>query len=638
MALYLSERRIKEAVIRIGHAGVPHGRLFDFLIIKRMMKVTSTGTAQVSQSNPVFVDALDQLGLKRSSTGQPLDPERPYFNVFDGESKSKKYVSNGTNTTLGGAKWTSNIVDVVANNPRTVALRADYLANAPGFFRSRSGSPPKLTDVAVWYFRDSDVDSIVGGATTDDSRMELLVGAFTAEVGLDPDEVAVLFDSAPDLLTFEDAFDSVVANPVSYLPDVLPLPVPSSGSQAKSAASFRLTAALAAKQFVILTGPSGTGKSQTAIALAEAVQEVVGTGAGSVFALVAVGPDWTSPKKVLGFKSPFGKSRTDGAGNATNETYEVTAVVRLLLRASGARETPHFLIFDEMNLSHVERYFAPFLSFMEAGILLSDPDAALLLEPDEVRLALEVLRDENASSPEANAAQALVDSGAGLRLPRNVHIIGTVNVDETTYMFSPKVLDRAHVIELESTRPSGYLGGFSPPTDRAISASVACGHLVNAMTRSGTTPGGQANQSFSRLQQAGFADMEVEALSALTVSALDDCYDGLVDSGFGFGFRVSREVIDLVVSWIELQLAMGDVKDDVHGNWLDALDAAILQKVLPKLHGNRRTIGQVLEALTASLSSFGQEEGIVNPFPRSVAKLRRMKTRLESIGHVSFVG
>src|SRR5439155_22229505 len=82
-------------------------------------------------------------------------------------------------------------------------------------------------------------------------------------------------------------------------------------------------------------------------------------------------------------------------------------------------ESAHFLILDEMNLSHVERYFADILSSMESR---------------------EALR--------LHSAGDLVDSvPSQLSLPQNLFVVGTVNVDETTYMFSPKVLDRANVIE-----------------------------------------------------------------------------------------------------------------------------------------------------------------------------------------------
>jgi 5-methylcytosine-specific restriction endonuclease McrBC GTP-binding regulatory subunit McrB len=135
--------------------------------------------------------------------------------------------------------------------------------------------------------------------------------------------------------------------------------------------------------------------------------------------------------------------------------------LRLILRANHPEATaiPYFLIFDEMNLSHVERYFAPFLSLMEAANILDEDDAAPLVEPQSLATISEILEDENSASPEAESAKALVSNGQALRLPSNLFFVGTVNVDETTYMFSPKVLDRAHVIEINSEKPSLYLKG-----------------------------------------------------------------------------------------------------------------------------------------------------------------------------------
>ena len=105
---------------------------------------------------------------------------------------------------------------------------------------------------------------------------------------------------------------------------------------------------------------------------------------GATFELVTVGPDWTSPKLLLGYRTPFGKVRKLEDGSETNESYEITNVLRLLLRAShpDVAEVPHFLIFDEMNLSHVERYFAPFLSLMEAANVLERAGVALIDEQD----------------------------------------------------------------------------------------------------------------------------------------------------------------------------------------------------------------------------------------------------------------
>ena len=81
---------------------------------------------------------------------------------------------------------------------------------------------------------------------------------------------------------------------------------------------------------------------------------------------------------------------------------------------------PYFLILDEMNLSHVERYFADFLSVMESK--------------DKFKLHSDKVNEKSKVPYE-------------LDWPKNLFVVGTVNIDETTYMFSPKVLDRANTIE-----------------------------------------------------------------------------------------------------------------------------------------------------------------------------------------------
>jgi len=106
----------------------------------------------------------------------------------------------------------------------------------------------------------------------------------------------------------------------------------------------------------------------------------------------------------------------------------------LIIQANQRPDLPHFLILDEMNLSHVERYFADFLSVME-----SKEDIPLYSE-------------------------GTVDNGVPpkLNVPSNLFIIGTVNIDETTNMFSPKVLDRANTIEFRVTREEmeSFLGNI----------------------------------------------------------------------------------------------------------------------------------------------------------------------------------
>ena len=102
--------------------------------------------------------------------------------------------------------------------------------------------------------------------------------------------------------------------------------------------------------------------------------------------------------------------------------YQSTPAYELIKNAEDDSENPYFLILDEMNLSHVERYFADFLSAIESG--------------EEI---------------------PLYGNNDKLTLPDNLFIIGTVNVDETTYMFSPKVLDRANTIEFDTLLAWEYM-------------------------------------------------------------------------------------------------------------------------------------------------------------------------------------
>lgn len=177
---------------------------------------------------------------------------------------------------------------------------------------------------------------------------------------------------------------------------------------------------LATKPFVILSGISGTGKTKLGQLVAEYV--VRATGGRAKKAFVSVRPDWTDNSYLLGWY------------NAIAERYETTAVLDLILEASGEPEIPHFIILDEMNIAKVEHYFSDFLSAMESRWI----DAGGKVHQEPIRLHNQ--GDEGEWGPGPGVPSEIA-------LPLNVYVTGTVNVDESTYMFSPKVLDRANVIE-----------------------------------------------------------------------------------------------------------------------------------------------------------------------------------------------
>lgn len=251
--------------------------------------------------------------------------------------------------------------------------------------------------------------------------------------------------------------------------------------------------------------------------------------------VVAVGADWTSNENILGYPDGLDLKR-----------YVKTKTLDLILSAIQSPDQPYFLILDEMNLSHVERYFADFLSALETGEavhLHSDGDF-----PE--------IRDGVPSR---------------IKLPANLFVIGTVNIDETTYMFSPKVLDRANVIEFRagSSAMSSFL-----KNPKSLDSSQLAGK------------GGNFSKSLLKLNgQSNLTETEAEKMA----QELMRVFHVLESCGSEFGFRVAKEISAFV----------GIHKELSDGNWEIrlALDAQIIQKILPKLHGTRNQLEPILWGL-----------------------------------------
>lgn len=426
--------------------------------------------------------------------------------------------------------------------------------------------------------------------------------------------------------------------------------------------SLDLVTALAAKGFVILTGPSGTGKSRAALRLGQSLDlldEYDNGVQGSAYELVPVAADWTDTRGLLGYTNPFGPSRMTSSGETTNTTYEITPALRLLLRAASPASAgmPYMLILDEMNLSHVERYLSPILSLTEANRSRLADSTVALLSPEVMALIADVLGSSEPNSPEAEAARELVADGRGLPVPTNLLVIGTVNVDETTYMFSPKVLDRAHVLEIESLRPRDF---FETGADGGADISAE-----SALELLSWAAGCHADRDFERspsdlLTEAmaiASGDREmIEAMPEATVCLLDGAYWLLGPVGFRFGYRAVKEVCAYLLCWVKAQLT----RQESLSEWPEALDRAFVQKILPRVHGSRRQLGESLSALELFLEGHDQTSdepasyrvgaetiGIEpvarfelpgeEPMRRSRAKLSQMRQDLQSTGYATFI-
>ncbi|MDF1826417.1 MAG: hypothetical protein P1U68_17360 [Verrucomicrobiales bacterium] len=273
------------------------------------------------------------------------------------------------------------------------------------------------------------------------------------------------------------------------------------------------------------------------------------------------------------------RTTTIGEGESASEhpVYQTTPVLDLLLEATrpGNEAFPFFLILDEMNLSHVERYFADFLSVME------QKDGELALHSEGPR------DDENFRLP--RYANDPIGVPRTLPYPQNLFVIGTVNVDETTYMFSPKVLDRANVIEFEVK--SGQISDFlSAPHEYPEPPKAADG----------------VAEAFLALAKKARLDPDKGGLDALTGSAAEDATKHLVAlfeilkrGRFEFAYRTANEVMRYLRVCRYLAAEESDEARDAwdKGGWIDDLDAQIVQKILPKLHGSMGRVGHLLGAL-----------------------------------------
>lgn len=290
----------------------------------------------------------------------------------------------------------------------------------------------------------------------------------------------------------------------------------------------RFTASLLTKPFVILTGLSGSGKTKLAQSFVQWI-----SADESQYKIIPVGADWTNREPLLGYPNAL-----------QPETYVKpdSGVLDLILNANSNPKAPYFLILDEMNLSHVERYFADFLSAMESE------ETIPLYSGEEV---------QNGVPNE-------------LKIPSNLFIIGTVNIDETTHMFSPKVLDRANTIEFRVTQleMKDFLDEF-----RKVDLKNLKGH------------GAAMRTSF--LEIANTKEITIKDNQTIN-DALIEFFGELQKVGAEFGYRSASEIIRLIY---QLEILDPELGID------EKIDIGIIQKLLPKLHGSRRQLTDKLVSM-----------------------------------------
>lgn len=376
---------------------------------------------------------------------------------------------------------------------------------------------------------------------------------------------------------------------------------------------IKYLSALRTKPFMLLAGISGTGKSRIVRKLAQAsvTEELqkkydpksVENGFDrwqlhkpANFELVQVKPNWHNSLEVVGYKSNIGGSH-----------YEFTPFIEFVARAWKHQNIPFFLCLDEMNLAPVEQYFAEFLSAIESrsienGEYETDPIIKPFVEFGEVvctQMIDHLVGKVDASKVVPGSIEAkLVErfKTKGLTLPPNLIVIGTVNMDETTFSFSRKVLDRAMSIVMNDVEYDKFFTGETE-NDMTEFDDATKGLLIDRPIR-----GLEAEDNG--------AEQVEQYLTAIN--------EVLNDTPFKLGYRAANEALLYVSAAHQF-----DGSIDVNA----ALDEFTLMKILSRIEGDKRSIGNLLDDL---------QRVINDSYPSSNKKLVQMAKTLQNKQFVSY--
>jgi hypothetical protein len=368
--------------------------------------------------------------------------------------------------------------------------------------------------------------------------------------------------------------------------------------------------AIRTKPFILLAGISGIGKSRIVRELAFMSCQSLGklqadnTTPGN-YCMIEVKSNWHDSSELLGYASGL------------QNRYLITPFVKFLVKAMRYPEVPFFVCLDEMNLAPVEQYFAEYLSVLETRKFTGNKIVSGSLISKEVfNKYTDIFTDLGLKNEErTDLENELVQNVAietelkafGLRLPQNVIVVGTVNMDDTTHQFSRKVIDRAMTIEMNHVKFEDMFANDDHlqyteeplPSELFISDSVS------------------ANQACELM-----AD-DAEKLKNQTIETMCALDAKLKDTPFRVAYRVQNE---LVLYFRNLRFINPDATFEVL--FASAVDAIINMKVLPRVEGDEDLVKIPLNELEAWTAE--------NNFSSSNAKIKEMLVRLTRSHYTSY--
>ena len=345
---------------------------------------------------------------------------------------------------------------------------------------------------------------------------------------------------------------------------------------------------LNSKPFVILAGTSGTGKTRLVKLFASAIGATVGNGR---YKMVSVRPDWSDSTDLFGHVDLNGR-------------FIPGAIIDFVKRAELDIEHPYILCMDEMNLARVEYYLSDILSVIETREF--DASGNIVTDP--------LIHTEYYGS-DADAA----DKYGTVRLPENLYIVGTVNMDETTFPFSKKVLDRANTIEFSHVDLA--FPSFSEEDSVQLSLSNDFLKTKYLLLKQCIDESDVASQYCAELQ-------EINKI--------------LASANAHVGYRVRDEVVFYLLN----NHVHGLLPEDV------AMDNEIMQKILPRIQGSSVSVKNMLcelfkrcagdfdgygtsaEDLSKKMFAVAEKQGC--KYRKSAHKIADMVRRFEEDGFTSY--
>ena len=272
---------------------------------------------------------------------------------------------------------------------------------------------------------------------------------------------------------------------------------------------------IVSKPFVILAGISGTGKTKLVKLFAEAI--------GAEYQMIPVRPDWSDGSDLFGHYD-------------LNGNFKRGPICESFDKAIENPDRPVFVCLDEMNLARVEYYFSDMLSVIES-------------------------REKDEYGKIRTAPIAQYSNG----IPENLYIIGTVNMDETTFPFSKKVLDRANTIEFNDVDLIPEFSEVSMEEYEPI-------ELPNSALKS------------QHLVLAKDCIDEQEYVRDIC-TRLQEINDILTKSNSHVGYRVRDEIVFYMLNNKNSNFILSEE---------DAFDNEIMQKILPRIQGSSIAVKDML--------------------------------------------